>query len=346
MSQPPPHTNRSVPPVGWNGYVIAQRRRATAWKQATTDLPDQARTPGYYRDCAGQSRGPFPFCLPNGYATHNLLPDVRDAALDHFRRLDIPWHNSVNGGPSNHLLDSQVQCANALTPMVADPDRIHAALGHTLGLGHLTPFADGTYVTFEYIGERDHLGESPKRPRRRGTKCTSVDAAFQHTAPDGARELILLEWKFTEKYPPDPARSKGHPTRRNTYAKLINAENGPINPGSLPLESLFDEPIYQLVRQQLLAHEIEHDPSSGYDRVRVAHVLPPANTAYEMSVHNTGATALGDSTSTAWRALLRRPDAFVHVDPEVFSRAEASGTAYQRRYGTAAAEPAGVADRQ
>lgn len=347
MSQTPPPTTNWTPPDGWNDYVTSQRRKAVAWKAATTDLPDQARAPGHYRNRAGNNLGPYPFCLPQNYATHNLLPDIRQAALNQFTRLDIPWHDSINGGPSNHLLDSQVQCANALTPMINNPDRIHAALGHTLGLGEVTPFDDGTYVTFEYIGDRDYLGESPNRPRRRGTMCTSVDAALQHTAPDGAHELILLEWKYTERYtPPNPRRARGNPTRKATYEKLISAREGPINLGALSVEALFDEPVYQLVRQQLLAHEIEQHADSGFDRVRVAHVLPPANAAYELSILNTSAASAGDSTLTAWQALLRKPHAFVHVDPDIFSHPDASGAAYQRRYGPTDNERTDVVDRQ
>jgi hypothetical protein len=306
------------------------------------DLPPEAQAPEFYLGPNGEHRsGPFPFCLPRGYASHNLLPLVRDDAIALFHGLDIPWHAGVDNGPSNHLLDSQVQCVNALMPMVTDPDRLIAALGGILDLGEVRPFPDGTYLTFEYIGDRDYLGESPRKPRRRGTRCTSVDAAFQHTAPDGARELILLEWKYTENYRPDPTRQAGHTARRQTYGKFLTNPMGPIRSELLPLEALFDEPIYQLVRQQLLAHEIEQDPDSGFDRVRVAQVLPAANTAYEMSIHNTGAAALGDTTTSAWATLLAHPNRFLHVPPEAFCIASASGDGYSTRYATETLIPSG-----
>lgn len=332
-----------TPPPGWDDYVTVQRRQAVTWKATTTDLPEAARAPAPLAGADGHPAkrangapitGPLPFCLPADRAAHNLLPDVREAALAMFDRLDIPWHNGVLGGPSNHLLDSQVQCVNALAPMVEAPDRLHAALGDTLGLGELVPFEDGTYVTFEYIGDRDYLGEGRGRPRRRGTRCTSVDAAFSHNARDGARELVLLEWKYTERYAPDPARAAGHPTRLRTYQHFLADPRGPVRGDLLAPFTLFDEPIYQLVRQQLLAHQIETDPTSGYDRVRVGHVLPAANTAYETSVTHTAAAALGDTTTGVWAALLRAPDRFVHVDPGVFATPEASGEAYAGRYGT------------
>jgi hypothetical protein len=52
----------------------------------------------------------------------------------------------------------------------------------------------------------------------------------------------------------------------------------------LAVAALFDEPFYQLVRQQLLAHALERSSAEGATRVRVVHVLPPANDAYQRSL--------------------------------------------------------------
>src|SRR5438445_11309 len=100
-------------------YRDLQQRRNIAWKETTPTLPDAARAPGPYR-----GRGAYPFCLPTAFADHNLLPSVRADALALFADLGIHWHDNVAGGPSNHLRDSQVQCANALFEMVAEPERI------------------------------------------------------------------------------------------------------------------------------------------------------------------------------------------------------------------------------
>ena len=125
---------------------------------------------------------PTPFCLPVEYASHNLLPEVRDGAIDLFKELDIPWHDSVAGGPSNHLRDSQVQCVNALFAMVADAERIKLAFGGAVDIAEVLPIEDGRFLTFEYIGPTDYFGEGIRDGkdvgRRRGTNCTSVDAAF------------------------------------------------------------------------------------------------------------------------------------------------------------------------
>ena len=100
-------------------YIQEQRKLAVAWKARTSVLPDGAKTPAPYVDKDGQADGrPLDVCLPPTHASWNLLPDVRNSVLALFADLEIPWHAGVAGGPSNHLLSSQVQCANALAGMV------------------------------------------------------------------------------------------------------------------------------------------------------------------------------------------------------------------------------------
>ena len=100
-------------------FVRQERDRAVAWKMTTPTLPDVARRPAAYIGKNGAATtGPLPFCLPAEHAKLNMLPEVRDQALDIFADRHIQWHAGVAGGPSNHLLSSQVQCANALTGMV------------------------------------------------------------------------------------------------------------------------------------------------------------------------------------------------------------------------------------
>ena len=108
-----------------NPYAREQNQLAVAWKQRTLTLSDDARMPGVYAK-GGRA---YPFCLPVEFASHNLLPEVRDGAIELFKDLDIPWHDSVAEGPSNHLRDSQVQCVNALFAMVTDAERIKLAFG-------------------------------------------------------------------------------------------------------------------------------------------------------------------------------------------------------------------------
>lgn len=273
------------------------------------------------------------YCLPAEFARHNLLPQVRDGALNLFHDLDIPWHNGIDDGPSNHLLDSQVQCVNALFAMVGDAQRIRRAFGAVLDIADVLEIEDGRSLTFEYIGDEDVLRESPGRPRRRGTMATSCDAAFLYRTSTGRTELALVEWKYTEDYrqarKPQPDKDR---TRRRRYEHLVEDPSGPIHGSLIPFDDLLDEPFYQLVRQQLFADQLERRGVHGADVVRVLHVLPPENNAYQASLTRASHRALGDTVDDVWARLLRRPDRFQHIDPRVFSDPAVTSDEYSARY--------------
>jgi hypothetical protein len=313
-------------------YSQQEKTHAIAWKKSTTTLPDEARSPAPYVDKNGRSGGPaYEFCLPPQYAELSLLPEVRAEALGLFVELGIPWHAGVDGGPSNHLLSSQVQCVNALGQMVREPERIVRAFGDLLGIEEVLEIEPGRYLTFEYIGPADFFGEAPNGARIRGAHCTSVDAAFLHRTADGLRELVLVEWKYTESYrvrKPDPARDA---VRLARYGAAVAAPDGPVRVDVLPFELLLDEPIYQLVRQQLLAHELEK--AGVADRVRVLHVLSPDNAEYQQSLARPEHRALGETVSQVWQQLLRTPDRFTSVDSALFLDPEITSREYALRHG-------------
>ena len=319
-----------------NSFMDHERVRATAWKHATSTIPAGAKVPAPYVNKHGLTVGPkHDFCLPPEFASFSLLPEVRDDALALFAELAIPWHAGVGGGPSNHLLSSQVQCVNALGRMVTDPVRMVRAFGSVLGTAEVERIEPGRWLTFEYIGSEDLLHESVGGKRTRGAQCTSVDAAFVHRTADDVRELVLLEWKYTESYTRrkvDPAKDN---VRHERYGDLLAAPDGPIINDVLPFAELLQEPLYQLVRQQLLAYELEKAGAHGADRVRVVHVMPAGNSAYNASLHGTLTTLLGDTVKDVWQRLLRRPDRFVSMDSAVFLDAEITSQDYVERYGEA-----------
>lgn len=317
-----------------NDFVAAERSRAIAWKNSTRTLPVEARSPAPYIGKNGSpGKWAFDFCLPPEHAELSLLPQVREAVLALFAELEIPWHAGVGGGPGNHLLSSQVQCVNALGQMVADPDRITRAFGLLLATAEVRQIEPGRWLTFEYIGEDDLLHEAVGGKRIRGAHCTSVDAAFLHRTHEGLTELVLIEWKYTEHYAPRSASSKKDAVRFKRYGPLLAAADSPITIGQLPFEELLQEPLYQLVRQQLLAQELEKAKAHGADRVRVVHVLPAGNTAYHASLHGTLAPLLGTTIKEVWRRLLRQPDRFVAMDSAVFLNPEITSSDYVERYG-------------
>lgn len=315
-------------------FVATERARASAWKQATATLPSGAKEPAPFVGKDGSMDGQkYEFCLPSEYATFSLLPEVREYAIALFAELGIPWHSGIGGGPGNHLLSSQVQCVNAMGQMVTDPDRIVRAFSPILGTAEVHQIEPGRCLTFEYIGSEDHLREAVDGTRIRGAHCTSVDAAFVHRTHDGLRELVLVEWKYTERYGPRTVIPAKDVVRYERYGDLLAAPDGPIVAGLLPFEELLQEPLYQLVRQQLLAHELEKAGAHGAERVRVVHVMPAGNSAYNASLHGTLARLLGDTVKDVWQQLLRRPDRFVPVDSALFLDTRITSEHYIERYG-------------
>lgn len=115
--------------------------------------------------------------------------------------------------------------------------------------------------------------------------------------------MVLLEWKYTESYRPRIAVAAKDAIRWKRYGALLEATDGPVRSDVLDFADLLDEPFYQLVRQQLLAHELEKEHAHGADRVRVVHVAPAANAAYQQSLPRSTHRALGESVSEVWAKL-------------------------------------------
>jgi len=315
-------------------YKIEEKFRAVSWKRSTPTLPDGAQEAAAYVGKEGKpGHKTYDFCLPPQHATFSLLPEVRDLALALFAELEIPWHAGINGGPSNHLLSSQVQCVNALGQMVTDPTRIVRAFGDLLSIGEVLQIEPGRYLTFEYIGPTDFFGEVPRGDRIRGAHCTSVDAAFLHRGLDDVVELVLVEWKYTESYPARRADPVKDAVRFRRYGTAFTDRCGPVRHDVVPFELILDEPFYQLVRQQLLAHALEQGGAEGGTRVRVVHVLSPDNVPYQQSMWRPEHRALGATVSEAWETLLRRPDRFVSVDSALFLDRDITSSEYCHRYG-------------
>ena len=279
---------------------------------------------------------------PRGAARSDGRPRGPRRRANPVRRAGHPVARVGDGGPSNHLLSSQVQCVNALGQMAGDPGRLARGFASVVDIGEVLEVEPGRFLTFEFIGPVDYFGESPGRPRVRGAGCTSVDAAFLHRAGDGVVELVLVEWKYTESYrlrTPDPARDQ---IRRARYQAAVDDPGGPIDASVLPFELLLDEPLYQLVRQQLLAHALETSGALGAGRARVVHVAPRANTAYQRSLHRPEHLAGSATVDAIWSRLLRHPDRFTHLDSAVFSDPDVTSAEYAARYARARTTATGL----
>lgn len=323
-------------------FAASMNRRMIAWKQdPASPLPPEARAHGLVRSRSGAEVA-VDYALPAQHAEHNLLPDVRDTVLDLFRADDIAWHQGTPAGPTPHLRSSQVQCLNALGAMVHDPDRIARAFGPVLDIGRVRDLGtvdrreEGRSLTFEFTGPHNYFGEAKGAGTPpRGSHSTSLDAAFAYVTAGGRPALALVEWKFTERYRgPDATADRRLVERTRRYEADLRAPDGPVRLDDVPaLAVLFHEPIYQLVRQQLLAHRLRQDPTIDADVVRVVHVSPRENLAYQRSFIHPSLRQRGSTVSEVWRTLLRDSDTFVELDSESFLDAALTGDDYVQRYG-------------
>ncbi len=182
----------------------------------------------------------------------------------------------------------------------------------------------GQFVSFEWIGQDNYLGEKMPRhgKRTRGANFTSADAAVMFERKNGLKQIVLIEWKYTESYSSTSLKvAKSGTDRTAIYAHLYNRDDFPLNKQLLPsFESLFYEPFYQLMRQQLLAHEMERVQELGAEIVSLLHIAPAHNTDFQR-VTSPALRTLGDSVIEVWKKLQRNPDRFTSISTEdMFNR--------------------------
>jgi hypothetical protein len=241
----------------------------------------------------------------------NLAPSVRGDVVEYFKMREIVWHQHAN-----HALSSQVCCLNFLAPLTHDPQRLSRLVGEALAIPapEMLPVEIGPknrpwFIGFEWIGG-NYLNEAGVSDRRtRGANATSADALVRFRY-EGRQESLLIEWKYTETYGA-PIAPAGNPTRIAQYEKLAFAPEGPIEGGlGVTLTDFFYEPFYQLIRQQMLANQMQKAREDGSERVRVLHISPAANTALK-SVTAPALRCFGDDAFSAFSHVLVRPEDFV-----------------------------------
>lgn len=296
-------------------FLQAEKPMQAAFKKEASYFSDPARQDGEYK------KRSYPFCLPREHAEENLFPDIREPMLDYFARQEIKWHDGQNGKPSNHLCDSQVCCANFLFPFANQPRALVELLRPVFPTicAVLPMEIGGPLVSFEWIGLENYLGELIHRnhKRTRGANFTSADAAVLYETTAGHREIALIEWKYTESYSPVSLRvAKSGTDRTKIYAPLYEQDDCPIDKSPLPrFQDLFYEAFYQLMRQQLLAHQMEQAKELGATRVSVLHVAPLHNADFRR-VTSPGLVHLGDSPTAIWKRLVLPSDRFASVHTE------------------------------
>lgn len=297
-------------------FLEAEKLRQAEFRASSPSISAALRADGIYK---GRAR---PFCLPRCcqfHALENLYPGIRVSAPAHFLHHDIKWHDGGKGQPSNHLCDSQVCCVNFLFPFSEQPRALAEVLRPFYPtLGCMLPIEDGKYVTHEWIGRENYLGELSRNGlRTRGALYTSADAAVMFERNDGKRQIVLIEWKYTESYYGTPLRiARSGTDRLKIYLPLLERDDCPIDKRYLTCwDPLFYNPFDQLMRQQLLAHEMERAQELGADLVSVLHIAPEANLDFRR-VTSDRLGALGETAMGVWSKLVRHQDRFQSISTE------------------------------
>lgn len=292
----------------------AEKPKQTKFKTTSPYFSDLARLEGIYKG------KPRPFCVPLEFAEQNLFPDIRESVLSHFAEHRIKWHDGQNGKSSNHLCGSQVCCVNFLFPFADKPEALAQILRPVFPeLEKMLPIENGKYVSFEWIGQKNYLGEKISRngQRTRGANYTSADSIVMFERKDKKRQVVLIEWKYTESYGSTFLKISNSGTdRTNIYRHLFESADCPIYKDILPsFDSLFYEPFYQFMRQQFLASEMEKAHEMGADIVSLLHIAPAHNTDFR-KVTSPELVKLGESATSIWKKLVKTEERFISVSTE------------------------------
>jgi hypothetical protein len=295
-------------------FLETEKPKQTQFKRESEFFSESARGDGVYK---GKPRS---FCLPVNHAGENLIPEVRQTALEHFRAHKIMWHDGQDGKPGNHLCDSQICCVNFLFPFADRPDPLALLLRPVFpDIERMLPVEDGKFVTFEWIGERNYLGEKarPGSQRTRGAGFTSADGMVAFERADGTKQVVLIEWKYTESYGWNSLKTAASGRdRASIYRPLFDRADCPLDKSRLPsFESLFFEPFYQLMRQQFLANGMEREREFGAGTVSLLHIAPDHNQDVR-KVTSPALKPLGDAATDVWKRLVRTEGRFQSVSTE------------------------------
>lgn len=296
-------------------FLERDKVRLTRFKENSGYFSTAAQANGVYK------RKERPFCLPQDCSEENLFAGIRQPCLEYFTAKEIKWHDALNKRPSNHLCDSQVCCVNFLFPFANEPEALATLLRPVFpGLMRMLPMEyDDYFVAFEWIGQQNYLREKLPRhgKRTRGANFTSADAAVRFEREDGKKQVVLIEWKYTESYSSSSYKIARSGTDRTAiYRHLYARQDFPLSKALLPdFGALFYEPFYQLFRQQALANEMEIARELDADIVSVLHIAPAQNTDF-LRVTSPELRHLGHSAIKVWKKLVRQQSRFSSMETE------------------------------
>ena len=211
----------------------------------------------------------------------NLWEGIRDNAIEYFSKYNIDWHKDINGepkeGPEGHLLSSNIACINHLFFLRQKKDLATLVLKNIDERIVNSEIVDDGYIEFEKMGgQNDNPLSEKSDQRKRGSKSTSIDALMVGKKSDGKNILVLIEWKYTEKYENQDCKFIAKDNYHQNYINLLQDKNCPIN---VPenVKGLFFEPYYQLMRQTLLGWKMVDLNEYDCDEYVFLHIIPHGN---------------------------------------------------------------------
>jgi hypothetical protein len=295
-------------------FLEKENLKQVEFKNNSRSITTEARKAGIYKN------KPRPFCLPVEVADQNLFPEIRHSAVTFFSDHAIKWHDGKNGKPSNHLCSSQVCCVNFLFPFSNKPEALLKVLKSVFPkIKSMLPIESGQYVSFEWIGQKYYLGEKviSNGKRTRGAHFTSADAMVMFNRDDGKKQIVLIEWKYTETYSSISLKISNNGTdRTEIYKPLFIKDKDTIDKDLMPsFDSLFFEPFYQFMRQQYLAQQMEKAHELGADIVSVLHIAPAHNLDFQ-KITSLELKHLGETAIEVWKRLVRSEERFISTSVE------------------------------
>ena len=156
-----------------------------------------------------------------------------------------------------------------------------------------------SYISFEFAFHNDEWLMENDSGAKRGTMCTSIDAMIL-AEKDGAKWLIPIEWKFTERY---DREDKTNRERLKRYKHHIESSKRlQIPDDGIAHSAYFIEPNYELMRQTLLCEQIiEHGYAKDFFHINI---IPTKNTELRKAVE------------TEFMPLLTKEAKFRIIDPQ------------------------------
>lgn len=300
-------------------FLETEKERQTEFKRGSGYFTTKAQADGTYRK---KQRA---FCIPRENADENLYQEIRHSALQYFACHDIRWHDGKDGLPSNHLCGSQVCCVNFLYPFSEKPEALKELLRPIFPtIQQLLPMESSEqFVSFEWIGAQNYLGEREGRggKRTRGAHNTSADGAVMFLSQEGQKQIVLIEWKYAESNRKKFLGISDKGTDRiEIYAPFYDREDCSLdNKRIANFEDLFYDPFDQLMRQQFLADEMERAKELGADKVSLLHIAPAQNYDFQ-KVKSSSLERFGATVLEVWNQLVREEGKFASVSVEKLYR--------------------------